>query len=186
MKKLLILILILLTLSSCSYNQAEAPNYSNRGIWFWAEPKSALGSSQILENVLEQERAIDFLKENNFKRIYGEYQNTPDYVIADWNQSLQKANIESQLLLAENLWLFARQRHLLFERLEKELIIFNNSVDNDNQKFKAIHLNIEAHALTMWKEGSPEKRRELLELLIDTLAETKNYLENKSKDDIMI
>jgi len=171
--------------SACSLEQ-RAIDYSKRGIWFWAEPQSELGSSQILENQLQQERAIDFLSENKFSRVYGEYQNTANYLIADWNASLAKAKIESQLLLAENIWIFPRQRHLLFERIQKELIDFNNSVDAENQKFRAVHLNIEPHALELWKQGSPTKRREMLEQLLETLTASRAYLTKNSKDEIKI
>lgn len=172
--------------SSCSLDSKKPVDYSNRGIWFWAEPKSTLGSSQILANQLEQQRAIDFLSENEFSRLYGEYQDTANYLIADWNESLNKAGIESQLLLAENVWIFPRQRHLLFERIQKELVDFNNSVDNNEQKFKALHLNIEPHALDLWKQASPTKRRDMLEQLLDTIKESRAYLDKNSKDEIKI
>jgi len=147
------------------------------GLWFWAEPENRLGSSQTLTNPRSAQTAIRFFKAVALKRLYGEYIDLDFEIVANWNAELEKNGIESELLLAKSYWIFPRFRHEMFETLEKNFIDFNNRA-KANQRFKAVHLNLEPHALELWKQGSAEQKRALLELMRDCLLELKSFFLN--------
>jgi hypothetical protein len=82
------------------------------------------------------------------------------------------------LLLSENTWIAPRHRSNLLEvHLRRELIEFNSACETPQQRFDAVHLDIEPHGLPRWKTMTPEARKKPLLQFRDTLREVRVYLD---------
>ncbi|WP_457640187.1 TolC family protein [Persephonella sp.] len=96
--------------------------------------------------------------------------------LARFLKRLKEENINSQLLLGENSWIYEENRGKLIDiiRLYKK---FNEKYAN---LFSALHLDIEPHSLPDWTEN----REELLKLYLETLKEAKKNAQSAVYADI--
>ncbi|NCF90799.1 MAG: hypothetical protein GWQ05_07545 [Verrucomicrobiaceae bacterium] len=92
----------------------------HRGVWFWRNGSSPYGSDNIVGSSSQETATVSFFKKYGIRRVYGSYGNRPIYepsIIASWNERLHLKGIQSQLLLAENSWIFPANRGALLDRI---------------------------------------------------------------------
>jgi hypothetical protein len=170
------LIIFLLT---GSFSMAET---KNRGVWFWRDSGSQYGSDAILGSASLENETLAFLTSRGVKRVYGSYGNRPVNemaVMAAWNAKLHAANMQSQLLLSENTWIFPVHRPSLLGLITTGVVNFNNAPGRlAAEKFDGLHLDIEPQGLPEWSGATPAQKREFLLLLRDTFAEIRSLFVN--------
>lgn len=154
-----------------------------RGIWWWTTPGHPWGSGQVIGNPAKEAGLLKFLSDWEIGVIYAcfskEAWSRPEQIRA-WNERVHAAGKTTQLLLSENTWIDPANRpNLLRVHLQRELIRFNGTVGNPQQRFDGVHLDIEPHGLPGWKTMTPEARRNLLFQLRDTLREVRAYLDGQ-------
>ncbi len=153
----------------------------SRGIWWWTSPKHPWGSGQAIGNPAKEAEVLRFLTVWEIDSIYtcfGKEAWSRPGQIRGWNERVHAAGKTSQLLLSENTWIDPKHRRNLLEvHLRRELIEFNGACDTPQQRFDAVHLDIEPHGLPGWKSMTPEARKKLLFQFRDTLREVRAYLD---------
>ncbi len=154
----------------------------HRGLWFWRNSSSPYGSDNIVGNTVQETLTVLFIKKHGVRRLYGSYGNRPisePNTIAAWNERLQDAGIQSQLLLSENTWIFPANRSQLLDRIQTRLLDFNDLPGRTiPEKFDALHLDIEPQGLSNWSSLTPLEKRDHLNHLRDTFADVRQYLTN--------
>ncbi len=151
----------------------------DRGIWFWSSSSSAYGSVNILgDEALEDETITDFL-DWGVGVIYGSYSDLPadsPEEVAAWNQKLHDEGLESQLLLSGTTWVYESDRDSFLDQIDERLLGFHDIASGD-ERFDALHIDLEPHILPAWSPGTDADRRELLELYLETIEEARDYLD---------
>lgn len=157
-----------------------APACKSRSVWFWQETGSPYGAAAIVGNNVLENQAISFLNARSVKRVYGSYGTQPvthPGVSAGWNAKLQTAGIQSQFLMSENTWIFPTNHASLLTKISQRVLDFNNAPGRTApERFDALHLDIEPHALSEWSSLTPTGRRDFLLLLRDTYAAVRQHL----------
>ena len=153
-----------------------------RGIWWWTSPDHPWGSGQVIGDPAKEAKLLRFLNDWEIGTIYTcfskEALKKPQWIRA-WNERVHAAGKTSQLLLSENTWIDPKNRaNLLSVHLQQELIKFNSTVGNPQQRFDGVHLDIEPHGLPGWKTMTPEARKNLLFQFRDTLRAVRSYLDD--------
>ena len=171
-------ILILLLLLHAIGLPAQATKH--RGVWFWREAGSPWGSDNIVGVPALENQTISFLSSKSVRRVYGSYGDRPvtqASVIAAWNVKLQASGMESQSLMSENTWIFTANRPTLLSHITARLLNFNNTPGRTAaEKFDALHLDIEPHALPAWSTLTSAQKRSYLLLLRDTYVDVRAHL----------
>jgi len=161
-----------------------------RGIWWWASASHPWGVDQVLGDNNKETQALQFLKAWNFGRVYCSFSSQTranPAVIRAWNTKLHTAGISSQLLLSENTWIIPQDRsNLLTVHIQPKLIDFNAATTNTAQRYDALHLDIEPHALPQWGTNTPAGRKDLLFQLRDTFQAVRTYLDQHGAADIPV
>lgn len=168
--------LALLLLFLCVPAQAT----KHRGLWFWQDSGNPWGSEAIVGSLGLENSTIAFFTSHWIKRLYGSYGNRPvsePAVIAAWNAKLQAAGIESQVLFAQHNWIFPADRPTLLTHITNRVINFNSAPGRTAaQKFDAIHLDLEPHALAEWSGLTSAQKRSYLLDLRDTFVDVRAHL----------
>ena len=173
MKALILLTSCLLILTQYAFGQS-------RGVWFWGsttlpdDTSSPWGSSEVVGTAALEEDTINFLSLHHVDRVYGSYQNRPvsePSAIASWNAKLDSADIHSQLLVSgtqvdDPAWVADLQ-----VKIANRLIGFNETPGRlEEEKFDALHLDLEPQGLDAWDDGTPAEKRVLLTDLLNSYA----------------
>jgi len=178
-------ILSALLLSLCRTDAAEP-----RGIWWWSSAGHPWGVDQVLGDNNKETQVLQLLKAWNFGRVYCSFSaatRAKPAIIRAWNARLHAAGISSQLLLSENTWVFPQNRdNLLTVHIQPKLIDFNTAATNATERYDALHLDIEPHALVQWGTNTPTGRKELLFQFRDMLQAVRTYLDQHGAADIPV
>ncbi len=159
-------------LSSCSI-PGEKPGPASLGIWFW---------QGNIHDEDEDSQLIQGFENGRVQIIYGAFGYSPyDFPqrMKDWNALLYANSIESQYLMAGTDWIFPENREAIYRRLELNIIEFHKKCLPE-ERFSAVHLDFEPHALPQWKSGDAQTRRELLRYLGETFQGVRVYLDRWS------
>jgi hypothetical protein len=161
-------ILLLLMISGCSSSESSTET-ATRGVWYW---------QGTIHDASEDTGLVQHFEKGRIQAVYGAFGYSPyDYPerMKAWNSLLHSKAIQSQYLLAGTDWFFPEKREEIFRRLEKNIIEFHKTCQPE-ERFDAVHLDIEPQALPQWKSGSPQERRELLRLLSESFEAISQYL----------
>ncbi|MFT4638489.1 MAG: hypothetical protein ACI8T1_001810 [Verrucomicrobiales bacterium] len=155
----------------------------HRGLWFWQNTGSPYGSTSIVGNDLEETATIDFIRNHGVRRVYGSYGTRPVSdagAVAAWNARLEYAGIQSQLLLSDNEAIFpGPQRNAFLNKIDDRLINFNVAPGRtSDEKFVALHLDLEPQGLAVWDSLSATQKRDHLNHLRETYASIRQHLDN--------
>ncbi|MEP4077073.1 hypothetical protein [Haloferula sp.] len=163
----------------------------SRGTWFWGNTTvptgpSPHGSSMVVGDAAKEDAEIVFMTTWDITRVYGSYGTGPGIVsemakYREWNSKLHAAGIESQLLISEFETTDPSTELTnpvdLLDKVQKRVIDFNDAATLPEEKFDALHLDVEPQTLTAWKTsggGTPAIRRgfldDLLQVYIDIRA----------------
>jgi len=142
-------------------------------VWFWGDDGSPWGSIAIVGDAAKEDSTITFFTNKGVKRVYGSYQNRPVSVpgtIANWNVKLHTADIETQCLFSDSGMIFPATRWELLEKIEERVMKFNfwPSPRPKEERFDAIHLDLEPQALSAWDTATASDKRNMLMDLRDT------------------
>ena len=177
--------LLALVFPLCRTSAAEP-----RGIWWWTSAGKTWGVDQVLGDNNKETQALQFLKAWNFGRVYCSFSSQTranPAVIRAWNTKLHAAGISSQLLLSENTWIFPEKlSNFLTVHIQPKLIDFNAASTNAAERYDALHLDIEPHALPQWGTNTPAGRKDLLFQYRDTLQAVRTYLDQHGAADIPV
>lgn len=161
-----------------------------RGIWFWGDSSSPYGSVNIVGNNVLENQTIAFFKSKKIKLVYGSYGNrlvTESNVIAQWNVKLHEENMESQSLMSQNTWIYPTNRPNLLTKISDRLLTFNNFPGRPaDEKFDALHLDIEPQGLTNWSDLTSTEKRDHLLLLRDTFVDVRQHLVNEGEPNFRV
>ncbi|MGJ8725182.1 MAG: hypothetical protein ACSHYB_11540 [Roseibacillus sp.] len=157
----------------------------NRGVWFWGSTStpdgpSPYGSIDVVGDSVKEDESIAFFNTHGVKRIYGSYQNRPvsdTLAIAEWNQKLEYAFIESQLLLDFVNIHDAVAVDDFMDKIQERFIDYNASYyDLPQYRFDALHLDIEPQGSAPWDAADAAGKRAILEELKDLYADIRALL----------
>ncbi|KAF7785616.1 hypothetical protein PRUB_a4327 [Pseudoalteromonas rubra] len=168
------LLALVLATSAC----AQA---TERATWLWKKGGDPLGASAMITSQSTQQTLIDLLQQQHITTVYGsygQYTQTQSQAVAQWNQALAANGVQSHYLMAQNTWVFAQNHSKMLNKLQTRLIDYQRNAAPDAE-FTALHLDIEPHALTEWKQGTPQSRQALLWQLIDTFKAIRALLDDQ-------
>jgi len=168
---------------------------SHRGVWFWnttkiggpTGPDSPHSSKFIVGPTTgaAEDEAIAFMVSQNIKEVYGSYLHRPRDVpteIWPWNEKLDAAGIESQLLISgfekfDPGPLTDPTHASLVTKVVDRLIDFNDAAPTAAAKFDALHLDLEPQSLHLWQTGTPATKRAYLDDLYDAYVDIRAALD---------
>ena len=169
-----------------------SPAWANkhRAVWFWRTTNSVYGSHQIVGNGTLENLTLSFFENKHIKKVYGSYSSrsiTEPAVVANWNQKLQAAHIESQFLMSENTWIFDTNWASFTNKISTRLINFNNEPGRTSaEKFDALHLDLEPQALSNWSSLATTVKRDYLFHLRDTYDLVRTHFINAGEPDFPV
>ncbi len=162
----------------------------HRSAWMWSSSGHPYGAYNIVGDNEAEAALINDFELWGFDRIYtslGTWPTTDPERVAHWNAGLDAAGIQSQMLLGEATWIYeGSARNSLLNLIQSRLINYNLSRVDTSEWIDAVHLDIEPHALTAWKNGTDTDRRDLLLLLRDTYADVRDLLDTNGQTQIEI
>ncbi|MEM1083551.1 MAG: hypothetical protein AAGI48_05475 [Verrucomicrobiota bacterium] len=159
-----------------------------RGTWFWGNTTvpsgpSPHGASVVVGDSTKEDAEIVFMTTWGITRVYGSYGSGPGISserakYREWNAKLDAAGIESQLLISEfdpgDPSTELTNPVNLLNKVQARLIDFNDEATLAEDKFDALHLDVEPQTLDDWSTGTPADRRgfldDLLQVYIDIRA----------------
>lgn len=147
---------------------AESPP-KPRGLWFWSKAGSPYGSVNVVGDPAREAEALATLARWNIRRLYGSYGALPMEAparIAAWNRRLRLAGIRSDALFSDSGALSGSGRERFLRDVEERVLAFNAARADPRERFDGIALDVEPHALPVWKTTTGEGRRALLEELL--------------------
>lgn len=170
--------------------RAETPSQpappKDRGMWFWGKAGSEFGALNVVGRKEREAEALDCFRRWNVKRLYGSYaqimEDSPARV-AQWNRQLHEAGIRSEILFAENDWIFAPDKLL---NAATRAVKFNRSRRDAAERFAGIALDIEPHATKQWKSGTPADKRLILERFVRMCLALRAHLDQQGAKDLQI
>ncbi|TMP34809.1 hypothetical protein [Pseudoalteromonas rubra] len=154
---------------------------SERATWLWKKGDDPLGASSMITAQSEQQTLIDLLQQQNISVVYGsygQYTSTHPQAVAQWNQTLATQGIRSHYLMAQNTWVFPNNHSKMLSKLQTRFIDYQHNAA-PHAEFTALHLDIEPHALSEWKQGTAQSRQALLWQLIDTFKAIRALLDTQ-------
>ncbi len=134
----------------------------HRDVWFWNTTELyGIDSTHSSEFVVgpatgaAEDEAIAFMTAQSIKEVYGSYKQRPRDVPTDiwpWNEKLEAAGIDSQLLIsgfeAPSPGPLTDPDHLsLVTKVQERLIDFNDDAPSVAAQFDALHLDLEPQSL---------------------------------------
>ena len=158
----------------------------SRGVWFWSSEGSPYGSLNIVGDTAAESAtlaAFDAWGIGLVRGAYGDLPSTAPLLVAAWNVRLHNTGRLSELLLSGSSWVYPDLRADLWERVDRCLVSFQPSVEAAG-RFDALHVDIEPQALAEWDSEDLAGNRERLSLLLDTLQETRQYLDDHGLADV--
>ena len=186
------------------HNEAHIENYAfwrhafsdygsvapHRGVWFWNTTTvdgttSPHSSSEVVGVAAAEDEAIAFMNGKDINEIYGSYGTRPETVpteIWPWNEKLDAAGIESQLLIsgfdpADTASLTDPDHLGLVTKVTERLIDFNDTAPSAAAEFDALHLDLEPQALSDWSSGTSADKRVFLDHLLDAYVDIRAALD---------
>lgn len=179
---LFLVLTVVIWLAGCVQGQARA-------VWWWYGSSDRWGAGEILGDSQKESVVLDQFLEWDFDVVYGSYRNLPQSqsnAVAQWNQRLDAAGVESVLLLGDNDWVLPEHRSNLVELVQEHLLDFNAAQTASSMKFDGLHLDMEPQATAEWKTGSSEDKQVLLGQLLDTFEELRVLLDDAGATDVPI
>lgn len=176
----------------CSY---EPPLISGtRGMWHWKGYGDSWGTVAVVGDEAKETQVISDYQEMKVKRAYGSYGDrtvTEPNVIAAWNAKLHDAGMESQALFSnavsdstDSVLISEVAKNELLSDIQEEVINFNRSRTNSEERFDGLHLDIEPQVLIVeWDNGTLESRRQLMESMKDFFVEVEDLINNPTTGD---
>lgn len=166
----------------------------SRGTWFWGNTtvptgSSPHGSSVVVGDSAKEDAEIAFMTTWGVKRVYGSYGPGPGIMAErakyrEWNAKLDSAGIESQLLISEfnpgDPSTKLTDPVSLLNKVQLRLIDFNDEATLPEEKFDALHLDVEPQTLDAWKTsggGTPAIRRAFLDDLLQVYLDIRALLD---------
>jgi hypothetical protein len=139
---------------------------------------------------VKEDAAVSEMQRWNIDRVYGSYGTRPidePAVLYAWNEKLDSAGIESQILLSENTWIYPENRTNLLEiHIHSKLIDFNSNAVSSAEAYDALHLDVEPHGLPEWDTATPAERNTLLLYLRDMFHDVRLYLDTHAGSHIPV
>ncbi|WP_054016095.1 hypothetical protein [Pseudoalteromonas sp. R3] len=154
---------------------------TERATWLWKKGGDPLGAKAMVTTQSTQQTLIDLLQQQAISDVYGsygQYTQTHTQAVAQWNQTLAAQGIQSHYLMAQNTWVFPNNHSKMLSKLQTRFIDYQHHAAPDAE-FTALHLDIEPHALSEWKQGTALSRQALLWQLIDTFKAIRAQLDNQ-------
>ncbi|QTL36377.1 hypothetical protein [Pseudoalteromonas viridis] len=167
--------ILMLTTSVC----AQA---IERATWLWKKGGDPLGATAMITTQSTQQTLIDLLQQQAISDVYGsygQYTQTHTQAVAQWNQTLAAQGIQSHYLMAQNTWVFPSNHDKMLSKLQTRFIDYQHNAAPDAE-FAALHLDIEPHALSEWKQGTAQSRQALLWQLIATFQAIRTLLDEQN------
>lgn len=124
-----------------------------RGVWAWRDPGDPYGTDAVVGDPVAEAAMVDDLIAWGVDRVYGSYGDratSEPEVIADWNQRLHDAGIESHVLLGDPAWTSSREWAYMGSLIQGRLLDYNASRTDTTERFDGLHLDIEPHASSTW------------------------------------
>ena len=164
----------------------------HRGVWFWNTTEvGGSDSPHSSKSVVgptsgpAEDEAIAFMTTHGVKEIYGSYKHRPRDVpweIWPWNEKLDSAGIESQLLIsgfdAAAPGPLTDPDHLsLVTKVQERLIDFNDDAPSAAARFDALHLDLEPQSLDDWDTASMVGKRVFLDHLLEAYVDIRAALD---------
>ena len=169
---------------------ADVRGQEHRSSWMWTTSSHPYGAANILGDTQAEADLIRDFGFWGFDRIYtsmGSWPSTDPSRIAHWNAGLDDAGVQSQLLLGEPTWVYpGSSRNGLLGIIQTRLINYNAGRTDPRELIDGVHLDIEPHGLTQWKNGTATDKRDLLLLLRDTYADVRNLLDANGQTQVKI
>lgn len=176
------------TLAALAGICASAQANKGIGTWLWKKNGDTMGAMAIITNAGAQSDALHYLHQQSFTQVYGSYGNAvleQRQALAHWNQILAGQGIESHYLMASNHWALPGGQTRLVNKVSTHFIAFQQAVTAE-QQFQALHFDIEPHALSEWKQATPEVRRQLLWNLAHALTAVRQLLDRHQLQQVRI
>jgi hypothetical protein len=155
----------------------------------WSSSSDPYGAANILGDHTKEAGLISDFQLWGYDTIYTSLstwpQTDPDR-IAHWNSGLDDAGIQTEMLLGEPTWIFPGTRPSLLNIIQTRLINYNAARTDPRELIDAVHLDIEPHALTQWKNGTATAKRDLLLQLRDTYADVRTLLDTNGQTQVKI
>lgn len=165
--------------------QAAALAQSHRSAWMWSTSSHPYGAVNVLGNEAKEHEVISNFGYWGFDRIYTSVGDMPinsPNAIAFWNAALGDANVQSQSLYGLIYYSPSQMANLV----QTKLINFNNSRTNPNERFDAVHLDLEPQGTSEWQSATATDKHNMLLNLRDTYAATRAQLDNNGCADVKI
>lgn len=154
--------------------------FGDRGVWAWQDSGDPYGTLAVVGDVPAEEAMIADLIDWGVDRVYGSYGNravTEPEVIADWNERLHDAGIESHVLMGDPAWTSSREWAGMEELINNRLLDYNTSRSDPDERFDGLHLDIEPHAAALWSTASESDKYWKLFLLEETYDVVRGLLD---------
>ncbi len=155
----------------------------------WSSASHPYGATNILGDHAKEAGLIRDFQTWEYDTIYtsfGSWPQSDPERIAHWNAGLDDAGIQSQMLLGEPTWVFPGSRPGLLNIIQTRLIDYNAARTDPRELIDAVHLDIEPHALTQWKNGTATDKRDLLLDLRDTYDDVRNLLDTNGQTQVEV
>ncbi len=169
-----------------------APAAPPRGVWFWntteVDGSDSPHSSELVVGPATggaKDEAIAFMTFQGIKQVYGSYKQRPKNDPGDiwpWNEKLDAAGIDSQLLIsgfdaADPTPLTDPLHTSLVGKVTDRLITFNDTAPSAAAQFDALHLDLEPQSLDDWGTASDAGKRVYLDHLLDAYIDIRAALD---------
>ncbi len=175
-----------------AWSTVIAQGSPHRGVWFWNSTKvdgvvSEHSSTDVVGPTTgsDEDAAIAFMTLQGIKEVYGSYSHRPKTIPTDiwpWNEKLDAAGIESQLLISgfeadDPDPLTDADHDELVGKVTDRLITFNDAAPSAAAKFDALHLDLEPQTLDAWSTGTAADKRAFLDDLLDAYVDIRAALD---------
>lgn len=161
----------------------------SRGGWMWTQSSHPYGAANIIGDAAVEKDVLTRLDAWNVDRAYVSYGTLPLSVpedVANWNKSLSRDGVMSQLLLGTNSVIDPQNRTTLLASIQTRLVNFNLTRTDPDERIKGLHLDIEPQGLHEWGSASPADKKAMLYLLSDTYVAVRQHLDSQNATDIPI
>jgi hypothetical protein len=168
---------------------AGEPSLKPRGLWFWSKPGSPYGSVNVLGNPAREDEALATFARWNIRRLYGSYGALPVEAperVAAWNRRLHDAGVRSLTLFSDGGALSGSGRERFLREVEERVLAFNAARTDPRERFDGIALDVEPHALPVWKTTTGEGRRALMEEFVAMCGALRARLDARGGRDLPI
>ncbi len=160
-----------------------ASSAPERGTWHWTGSRDSdpFGSAAVVGNPEQEQAVLEIYRRWNIVRVYTAHSRErlrrDADAIARWNARLEADGRSSWILFSTTGWIFEDQRDNLRRALRESVIGFNASRERSEERFVGVHFDVEPQILPEWKTATPERKREMLQLLADMYTDARAFLD---------